>query len=114
MITAAREHLASLLTGVGVPVHAYPPQALATPCIVIVPGFPYLTGHTLAGDLDVGLDVRVVVAQHNPKRLDELVYAALQALTIGGQPSTEVPAPSVDQDTGTLTCGIPVTLSWKE
>jgi len=106
----ARIAVAAALADVGVPVHPAPPQALQPPCVVLLPGSPWIEprGH-------VNLDV---VVYANPsggnasaiavlEQIVERVRAALHAATIvygnTEPPATELEAGVLSARTPTRT-----------
>ena len=113
MIGDARDYLAGVLTGLGIPVHAYPPQSIAVPAAAIVPGYPYIVGQYLQPAMEIGLSVQIVTALHAARQLDDLIYTAALILADAGHPPEDITPPTIDLDTGTLTARIPVTLTWK-
>ncbi len=112
MIAQARQALADTLVGVGVPVHAYPPQALSAPAIVLVPGYPYYAAHTLAGDADISLNVQILAS--NQSSLDELIVAVATTLITAGMHPSPIAEPIPDPEVGIISARIPVTMTWKE
>lgn len=117
-LTQARQHVADLLAGVGVPVHTTPPEAPTWPCVVITCGWPWLTTpHLLNGDATVHLVVRVMVGQTgrtetNLARAEELVWACWQAVSgLLDDSSGVIPPTSTDLGTGgALVAEIPISL----
>ena len=114
MITAAREHVASLLGGLDVVVYAYPPASVALPMVAVVPGYPYVEGQFLDPAMDIGLLVQIVTGMHAGRQLDELIVQVAQKLAAAGYPPGQILPPTTDLETGVLTARIPVTLTWKE
>jgi hypothetical protein len=106
----ARERVAGALTGLGVPVHDQPPNSLQPPCVVVLPGDPWLdaSGHA-------SLEV---VAYANPAggnasaltRLEELVEALRGALRAAGLGHGDSSRPQANPDGAVLSSTTPVTL----
>lgn len=114
MIGQARADVAAALTGLAVPVHAYPTQAVSPPAAIVMPGSPYLDGQMMSGAAhQVGLELHIVTALWSARTLDELLWSALALLAGVGARVQAIQAPQSDLETGTLTARIPFTLKWK-
>lgn len=117
-IAGVRAAIATGLSGLGVPVHAYPPQTLAPPCIVLIPGSTYLNPGAAWGQNEIGLDVRVLVSSSaGPaamERLDDLVDGVVAALIAADVAVGPVNGPTVDQDSAAIVVDIPTTATWKD
>ena len=106
----ARSAVAAALAQVGVPVHPHPPQTLNAPCVVIVPGSPWIQPRGT-----VTLDL---VAYANPAggntpavtRLEDLIEAIRDGLWNAGLAPGDTDQPRSDNDAGVLYCTTPVTL----
>jgi hypothetical protein len=85
-LTAWRVDVAArLAAATGLEAFAYPPPSLVPPCVVLLPGANYVSGPRRTGCLvDVSLVARLVTDVHESSgafdHVDELVYAALEAL----------------------------------
>lgn len=74
-ITDARTALKSALEGSGYIVYAYPAENMTTPCIVLVPGGPYVEIKTISDNPKLGLSFNVtlcVAANDNQAALKNL------------------------------------------
>jgi len=106
----ARLAVAAALADVGVPVFDQPPGSLQPPCVVLLPGQPWIAsrGH-------VTLDV---VAYANPAGgnstsltvLEDIIEAVREALARAVLPYGETDPPTFDPDAGALSARTPVTL----
>lgn len=115
MITDARLAIVTMLQGISAPVFAYPPQTVPLPAVVVTPGEPYLSGHTLGrGVATIRLQVQVMTEAKAVSSLDALVWEVFHTLTNGGWPPGPVPPPRHDPVYGALVCRLPVTLEWKD
>ena len=115
-IREVREHLAAALAPLGVSVHAYPPNALRAPAVVMLPGDPYREAYSLAS-VAVRLDVQIIVSDTDAGaagRLDDLIDGAI-TLLIGAGASGIQPTSGAPQVTdGFLTTRIPTMTIWQE
>ena len=116
-LAGVRAAIATALSGLGVPVHTYPPGTVSPPCVLLVPGSPYLDPGTGWGTSEVGIDVRIVVnASAGPdamERLDALVDAAVAALVTAKVGVQSVGAPTTSDDSGVVVADIPTLTAWK-
>jgi len=106
----ARTHVAAALAGVGVPVHDQPPQTVSPPCVVVIPGSPWIAprGH-------VRLDV---VAYANPAggnasaltALEGLVEAVRAGLNAAQIVYGDTDPPEVEAQAGVLSALTPATI----
>ena len=116
-LAGVRAAIATALTGLGVSVHTYPPNSPATPCVLLVPGSPYLDPGTGWGTSEVGIDVRIMVSSASgPKsmeRLDGLVDAAVAALVTAKVGVQSISAPATSEDSAALYVDIPTLTAWK-
>jgi len=107
---AVKAALAATLNGMGVPVFDQPPGSLQPPCVVLLPGQPWIVPRG-----QVTLDV---VAYANPAagnqtaltRLEELVEGVRGALWDHGLAPGETGRPESDPEAGTLSATTPVTI----
>lgn len=110
MIGEVRAHLADVLNPVGIPVHAYPPGAVAPPAIVIIPADPYCEGLVLQDAHRIGLEARLFAT--NPQALDDLIDLVVATLIAAGLPPQPINRPDSDADTGTLYASVLVPIIW--
>jgi hypothetical protein len=106
----ARGAVAAALAGLQVPVHEQPPQTVQPPCVVVLPGSPWIAprGH-------VTLDV---VAYANPAGgnataltvLEQLVENIRAALYAAGLAPGDTDTPRTEIDAGVLSARTPTTL----
>lgn len=109
-LTASRERVAAALAGISVTVHDQPPATPVPPCVVLLPGNPWIQpkGH-------VTWDV---VCQANPAggnstaldRLEALVHEVREALYAAALAAGNVEPPRADPTGGVLSASMPVTL----
>jgi hypothetical protein len=106
----ARGVVAGALTDLGVPVHDQPPDTLQPPCVVVLPGGPWLDA--------AGHAALEVVAYANPAggnssaltKLEELIEAVRGALRAGGIGVHDTDRPQANPDGGVLSATTHVTL----
>ena len=106
----ARVEVAAALIAVGVPVHDQPPATLQPPCVVVVPGSPWIVPR--------GAVTFDVLAYANPSggnstaltRLEDLVEAIRGGLWAAGLAPGETQPPEFNPDSGALSASTPVTL----
>ena len=117
MIPEARAHVASALTGAGVPCAAYPPSTITPPAALLYSADPYVDGTQLAGST-VGLRVRLVVAGASAgasaRALDGLIDATLSALHGAGVQVGGVASITAEEQATTLHTDIPITVTWED
>lgn len=118
-IAEVRAHIASALSGVGVPVHTYPPGSVQPPCVLLMPGSPYLQPGAAWGSVNVGVNVRVVANDaYGPDgvaSLDELLEAVLDALVAAeGVNVDSVSEPFADTEQGVQIFDIPTITNRRE
>jgi hypothetical protein len=109
-LTGARTRVADALAGITVPVHSQPPATPNPPCVVLLPGTPWIQpkGH-------VTIDV---VCHANPAggnapaldRLEALVHEVREALYAAQLAAGDVTPPEMTTLAGALSCSMPVTL----
>lgn len=97
-ITDAREHLATVVAdGTGVTAHAFMPDRLTPPAVIVLPGTPYLAASGTFGSFTLGLDVVVVtdakVNASGAQTLDALLDDAVVDLVNDGIGVSEVSEP---------------------
>lgn len=117
-ISDVRAHVASALSGLDVTVHGRTPSTVAPPCVVLVPGSPYVEPGASWGTRDVSLTVRIVVnaasGVSSADRMDDLIDAVVDALAVADVQVGSVPAPDMQEDPAVLTVDIPTTTNWTE
>jgi hypothetical protein len=109
-LTESRRTVAAALAGIGVTVHDQPPGNLVAPCVVLLPGGPWIAarGH-------VTLDI---VAYANPaagndqalNRLEDTVYDIREALFAAGMAAGDTETPRLDNTAGVLSATTPITI----
>ena len=112
-LSAARETVAAALAGVGVPVFDQPPASLQPPCVVLIPGSPWIRPRG-----DVTLEI---VAHANPASgnthaltdLEDLVEAVRNSLWAAGLAAGDTDPPEVNPDAGAITARTPITVRTK-
>jgi hypothetical protein len=116
-LAGVRAAIATALSGLGIPVHAYPPATPSLPSCYLIPGSPYLDPGTGWGTSEVGIDVRIVVnaasGSDAMERLDALVDAAVAALVAAKVGVGAVGAPATSEDSAALFVDIPTLTAWK-
>jgi len=117
-LAGVRAYVAAALSGVDVSVHTYPPATVSPPCVVLVPGSPYLDPGTGWGSATVALDVRIMVnsaaGATSAQRMDDLIDTVVAALLAAQVQVQSVPPPTADPDSSTLVVDIPTTTVWKD
>lgn len=113
-LTEAREAVEGALSAAtadsGVKVHTLPPTAVQPPCVVILPGSPWITprGHV---SLEVTAYANAAQGQGSGiARLEELVTFVRDALNSAGLPTGDVDAPINDTNAGVLSAAMPITV----
>ena len=116
-LAGVRAAIAAALSGLGIPVHTYPPQTPGLPSCYLIPGSPYLDPGTAWATSSVGIDVRIRVnASSGPdamERLDALVDAAVAALIAAQIGVGAIGAPYTSEDSAVLVADIPTLTAWK-
>lgn len=119
-IADVRAHVAAALAPVrsAIPgVEIYTTQSrVSVPCVVLLPGSPYVEPSTTWGAVSVGLDVRLIVGSTSDAlaRLDDLIDAAIAALRASNIVVGSVAAPTTDTEQDVLLVDIPTTTTWQE
>lgn len=109
-LSRAREAVALALADIGVPVHDQPPQSLQPPCVVLLPGDPWITPR---GAVHLEAAAYTNPAAGNAAaltRLEDIVEAIREALWAAGLAPGDTGAPVPDPEAGTLSARTPVTL----
>ena len=117
-IAGVRAHIASALATLGIDIHTYPEGSVTPPCALLLPGSPYRDGGVGWDAVNVGIDVRIVVADgfglNSQATLDAYVDAACDALASASVEVGQVPSSVPDAEQAVLTCDIPTLTTWKD
>lgn len=109
-LAGARQTVAAALAVVGVPVHDQPPGSLQAPCVVIIPGSPWIAPR---GQVTLEIQAYANPAGGNHTaltRLEDLIEAIRGGLWAAGLAPGETDPPRSDPDNGVLYASTPVTL----
>lgn len=109
-LTEARSRLADALAGIGVAVHWAAPSTLTPPCVVVLPGNPWIRP---MGSVALEVDCHTATAAGNAEALaalEQIVSNVRAALYVAGLSPGEVAPPEVNSDAHTLHAVIPVTI----
>ena len=105
----ARTRVATALAGLGVPVFDQPPQTVQPPCVVLLPGSPWITPR---GNVTLEVALYVNPAAGNAlalTRQEELVEGVRNALWAAGLAPGDTDTPTPDPDNGVLVTRTPTT-----
>jgi hypothetical protein len=108
-LAGARTALSAALAPVGVPVHKYPPQALQPPCLVLLPGSPWIAprGHVT---LEIAAYAAAVGGADAMAALEQLVEDTRDALFTAGVAPQNTEQPTLTDDAGVMQARTPVTI----
>lgn len=114
MIAETRDTVALALATLGIPVHAYPPESIAPPAAVLIPDSPYIEGHRVDGRIVVRLQLQLLTLPKSARNMDALIEDSFALLLAARVLVDEVAAPTVDPDTGVLSCRISLMVQAKK
>jgi len=106
----AREAVGAALGPVSVPVHTFPPTSVSAPCVVLLPGSPWITPR---GQVAMEVTCFASLALGNGPaqvRLEDLATEVGDALKAGGIPHGDLTPPIADTTAGLLSATYSVTL----
>lgn len=118
MIAEVRTHVATVLGGLGVPVHTYASAGvIIPPAAVLIPASPYWAPTQLRGS-EVGLTVRLYVTISPnggaEQETDRLIDGAVAALTSAGVRVLPVNPPLPQADGGALVAELTTFTVWED
>jgi hypothetical protein len=109
-LSSARTAVAAALAGVGVPVFDQQPGSVQPPCLVLVPGRPWIVPR---GAVNVEIVAHANPASGNSNALtdlEDLVEAVRNGLWAAGLAPGDTDPPEVDSGAGSITARTPVTV----